>query len=91
MFNEEGVKNPSAKTIRRLGLPPNRSATSKKYYRGAIAAKPHNNSNTATLGEVHCNAHQCATRVRYALEMSSRFREYITLFSNDDKAKLNIG
>ena len=63
-FFKESSKPPSKTTVRRLGLAPNRKSASRKYYRGLISARPHSNSNTATLGEAHVNAHQCAARAR---------------------------
>ena len=47
--------------------------------------------NIATLGDLHQNAHQCASTVRKEMERAAMHTEYIDVFSLDDHSKTNIG
>ena len=89
-FFNDSRKKPSATTVRRLGTAPNQNRRAAKYYRNVIHARPSHSRNEGTLGEIHPNARSCACMVRYVLEFSAEFPEYVTTLSCDDKCKLQV-
>ena len=86
----QGQKPPSSKTVRRIGLAPNRRAGSSKLFRGEIKARPSTCSNNKALKEVHRNAHSCASNVAYCMEFAFTYPDLVQVFSLDDKGIISI-
>ena len=86
----QGKKAPSSKTVRRIGLAPNRRAKSSSLFRGEIKARPSTASNNKALKEVHRNAHSCATNVAHCMEFAFTYPDCVQVFSLDDKGIISI-
>ena len=63
------MKMVSKTSVRRLGLPPNATRKSSRYYRGAIRARPASAQNNKDLAN-HKNGHSCATNVQQLMEFA---------------------
>lgn len=80
---------PSALTLRRQGLPPDKKNKSSVYYKSEIPFKraPRN----VDLSREHPDFHYSAANVLVHLELSSHFRDEILMMSVDNKNKIILG
>lgn len=69
--------------------PPNKGLRSSKYYQGYIDAKVPAKENS--IRKQNENSHFYAARVRYALELASKFQEVAIVYSVDNKNKILLG
>nr|XP_054755523.1 uncharacterized protein LOC129261486 [Lytechinus pictus] len=81
--------NLNVRTIAHWMHPPNKAHKAAEKYTGLIQARIPAKDNSAR--KPNDNSHFYAARVRYSLEMASKFSEFVQVYSADNKNKIRIG